>query len=328
MKLIGKSPFRISFYGGGTDIEPYPSQFGSCCISHSINLGCYGSIDFNVKNKIIENLNIKKKFFYNKDFLNNKIFKVFDFYSQQLNYHFKYHFDLPTGSGLGSSGAFMALISKFLMVLKKNSNKKDIANLAYHLEKNILKTSGGRQDEFSSVYGGFNFIEFKNNNSFVKKIVPTKRFMFEIQSRSLLMFTGIIRDGGQVIDKHIKIYQDKDKIKLLHQNKNLALKAKNFIERNDFKNFIDNINLYWKLKKKYNPAVTNSKIDKLISVVLESGAHSAKLLGAGNGGHLLIFTPVEKRQIVIERLEKLGCFQRYFSYIDNSCEVFNQKIFL
>ena len=319
MKFIGRSPFRISFYGGGTDIEPYPSQFGSCCISHTINLGCYASIDFNVKNKIIEDLNKRNKFIYNEDFSSNKIFKIFDFYEKKLKYNFKYFFDLPTGSGLGSSGAFMALLATFLMTLKRNCNKKDAANLAYYLEKNILKTSGGRQDEFASIYGGFNFIEFKNNNSYVKKINPSKKFMFEIQNRSLLMFTGIIRDGGKVIDKHINFYQDKNKIKILHQNKRLAIKASKFIENNDFKNFIENINLYWKLKKKYNPGVTNSKVDNLIMVALDKGAHSAKLLGAGNGGHLLVFAPIEKRQKVKEILEKNGCTERHFAYSQNGC---------
>jgi D-glycero-alpha-D-manno-heptose-7-phosphate kinase len=325
MKFIGRSPFRISFYGGGTDIEPYPSQFGSCCISHSINLGCYANIDFNVKNKIIEDLNKEKKFIYAKNFSNNKIFKIFNFYDKKLKYNLKYFFDLPTGSGLGSSGAFMALLATFLMTLKKNYNKKDAANLAYYLEKNILKTSGGRQDEFSSIYGGFNFIEFKKNNSYVKQILPSKKFMFEIQSRSLLMFTGIIRDGGKVINEHIKIYQDKNKLELLHKNKNLALKAKKFIENNDFKNFIEKINLYWELKKEYNPNVTNDKIDELISIALENGAHSVKLLGAGNGGHLLIFTPIEKRQLILKRLENKGCTSRYFSYSNNSCEVHVDK---
>ena len=149
--------------------------------------------------------------------------------------------------------------------------------------------------------------------------------MFEIQNRSLLMFTGIIRDGGKVINEHIKIYQDKNKLELLHKNKNLALMAKKFIEKNDFKNFIEKINLYWELKKEYNPNVTNDKIDELISIALENGAHSVKLLGAGNGGHLLIFTPIEKRQLILKRLENKGCTSRYFSYSNNSCEIYVDK---
>ena len=324
MIIEGTSPFRISFYGGGTDIEPYPSEYGSLCISHSINLGCYASLDLSSDKKVIEDLNNLKKYIFKKNYNKNKLFEIFQHFIKEKKYNFKYFFDLPTGSGLGSSGAFVALIASILMQAKelKDYNKKDTANLAYKLEKDFLKTSGGRQDEFASIFGGFNSIEFKKDTSRVIKLSPSEKFMYELEKRSILIFTGVNRKGSPIIDKHIELYKDKKNVKFLHKNKKLATTALKYVKRNDYQNFIDKINYYWELKKTYNPLVTNSRIDKLIKVAKKSGSHSAKLLGAGNGGHLLIFSPVEKRSGIIKKLIKLGCTQRHFTYTQDFCKIF------
>ena len=318
MNFFGKSPFRISFYGGGTDIEPYPSDFGGCCISYSINIGCFASIDLNVREKIIENLNHNKKYIYSDRKKNQKLFKIFDYSKRKFNYHLKYFFELNTGSGLGSSGSFIALLSALLNSIEQGHKSKNyIASNAYFFEKKILRTSGGRQDEFSSVYGGLNFINFKKKNlTEVKRIKASTKFKESLQKKSLLIFTGINRDGSKIIDKHIKIYKKNKNIEILHQIKNLTLDAKKYILKNDLENFILKINDYWELKKTFNHNVTNNKIDKLIHLSKSAGAHSVKLLGAGNGGHLLIFAEPEDHKNLEKKLSKFGCSKREFSYQD------------
>ena len=145
-----------------------------------------------------------------------------------------------------------------------------------------MKTSGGRQDEFASVFGGFNFCNLKKNITIVNKLKPNEKFKDELQKKSLLIFTGINRDGSKIIDNHIKIYK-KINLEILHEIKNLTLDAKKFVKNNDIENFILKINHYWDLKKEFNPNVTNNKIDQLIDIAKKNGAYSAKLLGAGNG---------------------------------------------
>jgi D-glycero-alpha-D-manno-heptose-7-phosphate kinase len=323
MNFFGKSPFRISFYGGGTDIEPYPSEYEGCCISHSINIGCFASIDLNVDKKIIENLNFKTKYIFENNKKNDNLFKIFNLSKKNFNYHLKYFFELNTGSGLGSSGSFISLLSSFINKIEgKSFSKYRIANKAYFYEKKILETSGGRQDEFASVFGGFNFIQFKKKNiTTVKKLKPSFKFKKELQKKSLLIFTGMNRDGSKIIDNHIKIYNKNQNIKLLHEIKNLTLEAKNYVKNNDIENFILKINKYWDLKKEFNPNVTNNKIDKFIDIAKENGAYSAKLLGAGNGGHLLIFCEENEKKKIIKKLEKYGCSARDFYYQESGLNI-------
>lgn len=323
MFIIGRAPFRISFYGGGTDIEPYPSEFEGCCISHSINIGCFASIDINVKKKIIENLNHKTKYIFANDKKNNDLFKILNFSEKNFNYHLKYYFELNTGSGLGSSGSFIGLLSSFLNKIEgKSFSKYNIANKAFYYEKKILKTSGGRQDEFASVFGGFNFLQFKKKNiTTVNKLKPNEKFKDELQKKSLLIFTGINRDGSKIIDNHIKIYKKKINLEILHEIKNLTLDAKKFVKNNDIENFILKINHYWDLKKEFNPNVSNNKIDQLIDIAKKNGAYSAKLLGAGNGGHLLLFCDEKDKKKIVKKLEKLGCSERDFNYQESGLNI-------
>ena len=240
MIIFGKAPFRISFYGGGTDIEPYPSDFGGCCISYSINIGCFASIDLDTDKKIIEDLNSKKKIIFNKSLKNEKLFKIFEVSKKFSSYHLKYRFEANTGSGLGSSGSFIALLAAFLNKIDNKKLKKEkIANDAFYFEKKILGTSGGRQDEFSSVYGGFNYLDFKKNGTTnVTKLKASSDFKKNLQKKSLLMFTGITRNGSKIIDKHIKLYNNGKNIEILHEIKNLAIKAKKYVQKNDLKSFM------------------------------------------------------------------------------------------
>ena len=190
MHIFGKSPFRISFYGGGTDIEPYPTDFGGSCISYSINIGCFASIDINVKKKIIENLNFKKKYIYSDKRKNKKLFKIFELSKKKFNYHLKYFFELNTGSGLGSSGSFIVLLSAFLSKIEgQKISLNKIASNAFFFEKKILGTSGGRQDEFASAYGGLNFIKFKKKNiTQVTKLKASSKFKHDLQKKIIINF--------------------------------------------------------------------------------------------------------------------------------------------
>ena len=315
MILKAFSPYRLSFYGGGTDIEPYPSEHGGCCISHTINLGCYGEMDFSSKKKKFLDLSSVNKS------VNKGLDKILS--HQYKNYNFSYFNNLPTGSGLGTSGSLIGMLAAFENFKNFNKIKKlQTANRAYFLEKKILKTFGGRQDEFASIYGGFNFLEFKKNKTLVSKIKVTDKFKLELQQKSLLMFTGITRDGSKIIKNHIDIFRKEKNIKYLHEIKKLTLLMRKELGKGNLQSFIENINRYWNFKKKYNLQVTNKKIDNMIETALDNGAISCKLTGAGNGGHLLIFVNLNKRTEVIKKLQKLGCSEINFSYSDLKTTVY------
>lgn len=318
MILKGFSPYRLSFFGGGTDIEPYPSEYGGCCISHTIAQGCYGEIDFSSKKKQISDMSS------DNNCVHNGLKKILS--HQYKNFSFSYYNDLPTGSGLGTSGSLIGMLAAFENFKNfKKIQKLKTANRAYFLEKKLLKTFGGRQDEFASIYGGFNFMEFNKDKTSIQKINVSTKFKIELQEKSLLMFTGMTRDGSKIIENHINIFKKKKNIKYLHEIKKLTISMKEELKRNNIKSFLKNINLYWNLKKKYNPQVSNKKIDNMIKVALDNGATSCKLTGAGNGGHLLIFVSLKKRLKIIKKLEKLGCSQINFSYSNLKTTVYKGK---
>ena len=318
MILKAFSPYRLSFYGGGTDIEPYPSEHGGCCISHAINLGCYGKIDFFSKKKQILDLSS------DNNYVNRGLKKIL--LHQYKNFSFSYYNNLPTGSGLGTSGSLIGMLAAFENFKNyKKIQKLKTANRAYFLEKKLLKTFGGRQDEFASIYGGFNFMEFNKDKTSIKKINILEKFKIEMQEKSLLMFTGMTRDGSRIIKNHIDIFKKKKNIKYLHEIKRLTISMKKELERGNLQLFIENINHYWSLKKKYNPQVSNKKIDNMIKVALDNGATSCKLTGAGNGGHLLIFVSLDNRLKIIKKLKKMGCSEINFSYSNLKTTIYRSE---
>ena len=319
-KVNGFSPYRISFFGGGTDIEPYPSDFGGYCLSSTINLGCYAELtlrDDKVR-KIVSLNKGKENFFFIKN-----LKKILN-HQYNSGFIFKYYNDLPTGSGLGTSGAIIGLLSKFENLLKKQKlSKYQEANRAYFLEKKIVGTSGGRQDEYASIFGGLNFMKFEKDKTEIKKLKPKKNFIFELQKRSLLVFSGLRRDGSKVIKKHIKNLKTNNKINLLHKNKELTFRMKKIVEKGDYNLFIKKINEYWELKKKFNKDVTNQKIENIVHSARKKGAISAKITGAGNGGHILFFVEIENKDKLRDFLEKKGMVVRNFIYSNNGSFVKN-----
>jgi len=296
-----KAPLRISFSGGGTDIEPYVSEFGGCVISTTINKYVYATLKPREDKEITiysKDLGVTEKFTYVVDG-ELKIVKSVMIYMNMLK-EFTEGFDLyiesdvPVGSGLGlSSSLSVCLIELFCKYLGINNYSKDnIAHLAYYIERKILGIKGGYQDQFATSFGGFNYITFEKENIVVNPLRIKDNFINELENNLVLCYTGITRVGEDIIEKQINSY--KNNFEYLHEIKELVYKMRIEISNNNLIRFSELFGETWNIKKKLTSGITTLRIDKLCKVGLNNGASGVRNCGAGGGGYLLFYCPNDK----------------------------------
>ena len=217
-----RSPLRISFAGGGTDVSPFSEKFGGIVLNSTIDLYAHAIIKSNNKNSIIFNSvdnNIKIKFSKSLKLrqreslklhiaIYNKIIEKFNI-KKTKGFELITFCDAPPGSGLGSSSAVLVSIIKVFLVFKLHLDNKNIALLAYQVERIELSLAGGKQDQYASAFGGFNLIEFNKNGTVqVNKLKINKWIINELEESTVLYFTGQSRDSSSIIERQIKSITD------------------------------------------------------------------------------------------------------------------------
>ncbi len=313
--IRGKAPLRISFSGGGTEISPYPEEYGGCVFSSTIDKYVYGtlcprkddkikvySLDYNVLVKY----KIKRKTSLDGEL--RLIKAVTNRLKPKRGFNLFLHSDVPTGSGLGTSGAMTSLIIGLICeYLNLSLSNYEIAELAFTVENKDLKLAGGRQDQYAAVFGGFNLMEFQGDKTIVNSLHLPKDLIRELEYHLILCFTRKTRESGALIEQQLKMYKTrKQTVKSLHKMKELAHEMKDCLMLNDLKNFAYLLRQAWLTKKQMNPLVTTPFIDKLYAAALKKGALSGKILGAGGGGYLLLQVKFHKIHKVADMLEKMG----------------------
>lgn len=299
--IISKTPYRISFFGGGSDYPEWFAQkyrFGEV-ISSTIDKHVYISIRelrpfFGFKYRLsyskIEETNLVKD-------IQHKVIKaLLSHYNSKIGLEIHYDGDLPSKSGMGSSSSFtVGLINSYFAIQNKKISKKDLALKSIELERDILKESVGVQDQISLSYGGFNIIRFNKENFSVKKLNIEENFYKNLNKNFFLIYTGQQRFAHIVANSFIrKLNKSKEKVilKILdHVNE-----AKNIIKKKKLDDFGNLLNETWEEKKKLSSLITNEKIDEIYSLGIKSGSLGGKLLGAGNGGFLLFYVPKKNHE--------------------------------
>ena len=305
--IICKTPFRLSLFGGGTDI---PSWF-------NLNKGKVISLTFNRYNYTILKVNpeyFKYKYVL-KYFKNEKTNKLNDIKNKPIKYLLKqYHMknskveithssELPGRMGIGSSSAFVVSLINILNFYNKKKllSKKDLAINSINLERNVLKEFGGFQDQIACSYGGFNKINFFNNSFKISKINLDQKKINSILKYSLLISTNQYRNASQIEKikfQNIKNLDQLSEIQTLCDEAEKILNNKNF----NLKEFSLILNETWNVKRSINKIVTNNKIDQMIDYLLNCGCLSSKLIGAGNGG--FIFVLIDNQRIQNKIIQK------------------------
>ena len=315
--IRSKAPFRVSFGGGGTDMAPYCMENGGCVISTTIDRYVY----ITIKPRTDELIRVSSPFLtetkefmlgdkeYNEDL---GIFKgTINFLNIKDGFNIEVYSELPAGSGMGGSSSLsVALIGAFNQFYKFGLSNHDIAQKAYDIERIELEQRGGYQDQFAASYGGFNFIEFTNQ----VKVLPIETsvdMLNELQFRLILCYVGGSHFSSNIQEEVLKGYEFEKKsyMEAMQDLKNVAHSMKKIIESKNLTRLNDfGILLHegWLVKKSLSSKISNKKIENFYLTSKKFGVLGGKLLGAGGGGHLLLFCDPNKKQRVIEELEKIG----------------------
>ena len=305
--IISRSPLRIPLGGGGTDLPSYYKKKGGFVISVAINKYVFISLGESFNKKYILNYAKLEK----SNSINNIKHPLFretlKYFNIKKPLHLSSHADIPSGTGLGSSGCFTVTLVNILSKYKKlNLSKKELAEIACHIEIERLKEPVGKQDQYVASFGGMHEYVFnKNNTTEVNKLKIDKKFITKLEGSMALFFTGYTRNSYDILniqDKKTKLL-DKQMIKNLDQIKEFGYLVKNSLLTKNLGEFAMIMREHWKIKKKRSNNISNKKINYYHDMALDHGALSGKLIGAGGGGFLLF---VYKEKSSLDILEKHG----------------------
>jgi D-glycero-alpha-D-manno-heptose-7-phosphate kinase len=218
--------------------------------------------------------------------------------------------DAPVGSGLGSSSTLVVtMIRAFVELLNLPLDDYDVAKLAFKIERLDCGLQGGRQDQYSATFGGFNFVEFYENERTIVNPLRIKNWIIcELEASLVLFFSGISRQSAQIIaDQSDNLKAGAAAaLEAMHGIKREALMMKECLLRGEFEGLVNSLRLGWENKKRSSKSVSNPYIDEVYDAAVAAGALAGKVSGAGGGGFMLFFVPTERRMDVIQALSRFN----------------------
>lgn len=307
--IITKTPFRMSFFGGGTDMENFFREYGGAVLSTTFDKYCYVNVrhlprffDYSTElsysrtERVTDVENIEHPAMRNA-------MKMLDMHEIRLTYEA----DLPARSGLGTSSSFVVgMLNAFYCLKGKYVDKKRLANEAIYLERVLCNEAGGWQDQIAASFGGMNRIEFNKGGTYeVRPIIIHPDRKKQLNENLLMFFTGFTRFSSDIQKVNQVGYNEK--IKQLQQMYSLVDDAQNVLEdkNSDLDDFGRLLNATWKLKRQIGGAITTDSIDGLYERGISAGACGGKLLGAGGGGFFVFYVQPEKRDAVMDAMKDL-----------------------
>lgn len=331
--FVGRAPLRISFGGGGTDLEEYHNKFDGYSISYTIDRFTYVIAKLRDDNKLQgfspdfashlpPEKHSSKRMLQGHEIVlvglrEMKFKKGIDMYLSS---------DVKPNSGLGASSS---LTTNFVNVISniqgKKLSKEELSLKAYKIGHDILKWGIGKQDEFASAHGGLNLFKFTKDKVIIKSIKTNKSTLKELQNNSLLFHIGTRNHSKGILKSQIRSINKKSKLTLaaLHKSKELALEMYDAIKTDDLTKFYSCINEGWKAKQNFAKGVTNDRIEKISKNAIKNGALALKITGAGGGGHMFVYANKSKHNSIIRSLKRLDAQHVDFKYIHDGAQVFN-----
>lgn len=306
--IITKTPFRMSFFGGGTDMPDFFNEYGGAVISTTFDKYCYVNVRHLPPFMPYYSELVYSRFERVKSIDEiehpaiREAMRMLDIHEIRLTYEG----DLPARTGLGTSSTFaVGMLNAFYSLKGKYVGKRRLAEDAIYLERELCEESGGWQDQIAASYGGLNRIDFEDNQFKVTPIIIRPDRKKQLEQNLLLFFTGISRFSSEIQKDTINQHQDnilqwKEMLSLVNDAQRIL--EDTHADLNDFGRLLD---YTWKLKRGTGSKISNSSIDELYWRGIQAGALGGKLLGAGGGGFLLFYVENGKRQEVIEALNEL-----------------------
>lgn len=307
--IITKTPFRMSFFGGGTDMEDYFKKNGGAVLSTTFDKYCY----VNVRH-------LPRFFDYSTELSYSKTERVTDVNDIQhpairnamkmldmREIRLTYEADLPARSGLGTSSSFaVGMLNAFYALKGKYADKKKLADEAIYLERVLCNEAGGWQDQIAASFGGFNRINFRTDGYEVLPVIISPERKRQLNENLMMFFTGFTRFSSDV-QKANKVSSTEEKRARLKKMFELVDEAEAILtnKERDLDDFGCLLDTTWRLKKGTGSAISTGSIDELYEKGMTAGALGGKLLGAGGGGFLVFYVQPEKQDAVKEAMKDL-----------------------
>ena len=304
--IISRTPFRISFFGGGTDLPYWYEKYSGKVISTTINQYCY-----------INLRTLPPYFKYNyrmRYFKTEEVFKINEIKHPSIREIIKFkklrdrlevvhHGDLPAQSGLGASSSFSVGLINCIEALKGSLiSKKNLANQSIHIEQKILKENVGSQDQVAAAFGGFNVIKFKKGNYEVNPVLNSKNIQ-KLEESIVLVYSGLPRDAKNIEKEKKKNFNINKKYLIEIQKLTEKAQEKISYSKNILGDFSELMDEYWWLKQKLSSKVSNNTISNIFKIAKKNKALSGKVLGAGGGGFVLFLLKNKDRKNFLESLK-------------------------
>jgi len=307
--IISRTPFRISFFGGGTDYHAWYREHGGAVLSTSINRYCYLTCRF-----LPPFFKEKSRIIWSRiegvtdhgDIVHPSVRGVLQYMGVENGVEIHHMGDLPARSGLGSSSAFtVGLLNVVYALERRMAVKKELAQEAIHIEREVLKENVGCQDQIATAYGGFNKITIQQNGDFqVTPVIAPQARLEDLQRHLLMFYTGISRNASTIAAEQIKAVPNK-KAELTAMRELVDEALNMLVSGSDITEFGRLLHETWKLKRSLTVGISPDFIDEIYDTARAAGALGGKLLGAGGGGFILFFAAPEYHDAIMRTLSNL-----------------------
>jgi D-glycero-alpha-D-manno-heptose-7-phosphate kinase len=314
--ILVKTPLRISFFGGGSDIPSYYENFGGEVLSTTIDQYMYTALcktSLDGVKVVYNDIEIAKSV---DDIKHTRVKECLKYFNVHKHVEISSFAEIPTkGTGLGSSSTFtVGLIKALDKLLKWNMNKYEVAELASYIEIEACNEKIGKQDQYAASFGGMNHIEFSKDETIVTPVNIPNYTLSDLNDRLMMFYTGVTRSASDILSK-----QSQSDPAAMFRMVVMAKYGLNYLKHNQLDDFGNLLNDAWTIKKSLSEGISNSEFDQIYYDAMVAGALGGKILGAGGGGFFLFYVPESKQQTVRDKLSHLKEFK--FRFEDKGSQV-------
>ena len=328
-----KAPLRIGLAGGGTDVSPYSDLYGGAILNATLSLYAKATIEPIAENKIILEAidrNEEQVFDWDTSLPVNGTLDLLkgvynrvqqDYGIKQQGFRLSTFVDAPAGSGLGTSSTLVvAILGAFAEMLKLPMGEYDMAHYAYEIERIDLKLAGGKQDQYAATFGGVNFMEFYGDDKVIVNPLRVKQqYLFELENNLLLYYTSTSRESAEIIKKQSKnVTDNKEKsIEAMHHLKDQARMMKEALLKGRLNEIGEILDYGFQQKRQMAEGISNTLMEDIYETAKKAGATGGKISGAGGGGFMIFYCPVNTKYKVIKSLENFGGQVRNYQFVEH-----------
>ncbi len=310
-----RSPVRVSFGGGGSDLTHYFADKGGAIINSAISLYSHATLKKRLDTKIhIYSKDLDAELIaedfndaINQDGKFGLVQAIIKSIHPEFGFELYLHSDFPINSGLGGSAAISAaILGCFNQFRQDRWDLHELSELAFQAERLYLGIAGGWQDQYATVFGGFNFMEFQMDENIVQSLRINEDTILELEESLILFDTCIAHQSGDIHSDQKKHMENDSVIEKVKENVELTYRTRNHLLRGNLKEFGKALHEAWKLKQQFSTKISNKRLNDIYNGALKHGAIGGKLLGAGGGGFFLFYAEPFKRKSVVDFLESEG----------------------